>query len=152
MKLKIALFAIATVFLCGGLQADSMVLSDDAIGLSKTSVFDDPAPAEFAYSTLDPKQSGVLPRAYEDAPPQIPHRLDKFLPITAKLNKCVGCHDDPDSIGKKVKGEPTAMPESHYIKINNERVMANRRYVCTLCHVPQAGVEALVGNTFRDGF
>ena len=148
MKLRIALFAAAAL-LGTGLHADTESLRDDTIGLSKTSVFEDPAPPEFAYSSLSPKQSGVLPRAFEDAPPQIPHRLYKYLPITAKLNKCLECHDVPEEIGKKVKGEPTPTPVSHYDKHGNELSMANRRHFCTLCHVPQAEVNALVGNTFR---
>lgn len=147
MKYKIALFATLAL-LVGGLHADNGGLSDDAIGLSKTSVFDDPVPPEFAYSTLNPKESGVLPRAYEDAPPQIPHRVDKFLPITVKLNKCLECHDDPDAIGHKKKGKPTAMPESHYVKAG-EPEMAKGRHFCSLCHVPQAEVKILVGNDFR---
>ncbi|PIV88285.1 MAG: cytochrome C [Hydrogenophilales bacterium CG17_big_fil_post_rev_8_21_14_2_50_63_12] len=151
MKRKIALFVIAAAFPFGAPQADPLTLLDDAIGLSKTSVFDDPAPAEFAYSTLDPKKSGVLPRAYEDAPPQIPHRVDKFFPITVKLNKCMECHDDPDAIGHKKQGKPTAMPESHYVQGGGEPKMANGRHFCSLCHVPQAGVDVLVGNNFDAG-
>lgn len=149
MNLRIALFAASAMVLVGAALAEPVVLSDDAIGLSKTSVFDDPAPPEFVYPSVDPKQSGVLPRAYEDAPPQVPHRLDKFLPVTRKLNKCLECHDDPEKIGKKVKGKPTAMPESHYVKNGDELVLSNRRYVCTLCHAPQAEVGTLVGNTFE---
>lgn len=148
MKLRIALFAAAAL-LGTGLHADTELLRDDAIGLSKTSVFEDPAPPEFAYSLLNPKQSGVLPRAFEDAPPQIPHRLDKYLPVTAKLNKCLDCHDEPEEIGKKVKGEPTPMPVSHYRNHGKDLGMANGRYFCALCHVPQADVNVLVGNTFR---
>lgn len=150
MKFKTALFAAFTVLLGAGLQAEPVVLMDDAIGLSKTSVFDDPAPPEFAYSPLDPKKSGVLPRFWADAPPQIPHRVDKFLPVNAEVNKCLGCHEDPESIGKKDKGAPTPMPESHYVKEADKFVTANRRYVCTLCHVPQAQVSALVDNTFQE--
>lgn len=147
MKFKIALIA-AAAFMSGWLHADG--LSDESLGLSKTSVFDDPVPAEFAYSSVDPKQSGVLPRFWEDAPPNIPHRIDKYTPVSAKLNKCVDCHDDPDEIGRKRKGKPTAMPESHYLKNkDDELVMSGRRHFCTLCHVPQAGVETLVGNTWR---
>lgn len=150
MKFKIAFVAAVATLLGGGLQADPVALMDDAIGLSKTSVFDDPAPPEFAYSTLDPKKSGVLPRFWDEAPPQIPHRLDKYLPVNAKTNKCLQCHDDPDAIGKKVKGKPTPMSATHYLKSEaGEFSVSNKRYVCTLCHAPQAGVDTLVGNTFR---
>ena len=148
MKPRIALF-VAAALLAGGLcAAETEWVSDDAIGLSKTSVFDDPAPPEFAYSDLKPKKSGVLPRYWEEAPPQIPHQIDKLLPIRAKLNKCLDCHDSPDEIGKKVKGEPTPMPVSHYVKGGDEMKMANSRYFCSLCHVPQAGVDLLVGNDY----
>ena len=149
MKPRIALF-VAAALLAGGLYAAETVwVRDDAIGLSKTSVFDDPAPPEFAYSDLIPKKSGVLPRFWEEAPPQIPHQIDKLLPIRAKLNKCLDCHDVPEDIGKKVQGEPTPMPASHYVKEDDELVMAKGRYFCSLCHVPQAGVEALVRNTYQ---
>lgn len=148
MKLKIAFIAALTLA-AGWLQADS--LPDESLGLSKTSVFEDPTPPEFAYSDLPPKKSGVLPRFWEDAPPQIPHKVDKLIPITAKLNKCLECHDEPDDIGDKVKGEPTPMPESHYVKDGKDLAMSGRRHFCTLCHVPQAGVGVLVDNTFGAG-
>lgn len=149
MKPRIALF-VAAAFLAGGLYAaETQWVRDDTIGLSKTSVFDDPAPPEFAYSTVSPKKSGVLPRFWEEAPPQIPHQVDKLLPISAKQNKCLGCHDVPDEIGKKEEGEPTPMPESHYVKDGKDMTMSGGRHFCTLCHVPQAGVDALVGNTYK---
>lgn len=122
---------------------------DTGLSLSPVSVFDTPAPAVFEYRALDPKESGTLPRYWEGAPPQTPHRTDKFLPINAKLNKCLEYHEEPDKIGKKAKGKPTPMSETHYVKKDDELVVAGQRYVCNLCHVPQAGVEALVGNTYH---
>jgi cytochrome c-type protein NapB len=110
MKFKIAFVAAVATLLGGGLQADPVALMDDAIGLSKTSVFDDPAPPEVAYSSLDPKQSGILPRFWEDAPPQVPHRLDKFLPITAKANKCLECHEEPKRSARRPRASPRPCP------------------------------------------
>jgi cytochrome c-type protein NapB len=151
MKPRITLF-VGAALLAGGLcAAETEWIHDDAIGLSKTSVFDDPVPPVFAYSDLKPKKSGVLPRYWDEAPPQIPHQIDKLLPIRAKLNKCMECHDAPDEIGHKVKGEPTPMPESHYVKDGKDMTMANSRHFCNLCHVPQAGVDTLVGNTYGQG-
>jgi cytochrome c-type protein NapB len=146
------LWTITIVFAALGganlLHADSSIVRDDAIGLSKTSVFDDPAPPVFAYGDKAPAKSGVLPRAFEGAPPEIPHAIESFLPIKAGENSCLDCHDKPSMMGKKEKGRPTAMPESHYTKVEGKWERNNSRYVCTLCHVPQANVKDLVGNSF----
>jgi len=107
------------------------------------------APKAFEYRDIDPKQAGTLPRAWEDAPPQIPHRVDRYLPVNAKLNKCLECHDEPGMIGRKQSGKPTPMSETHYVRSGNQLNLANSRYVCTLCHAPQTEAPALVGNTFQ---
>jgi len=149
MKLRIALLAVS-FGLAFGLRADNSGIVDDSLGLSKVSVFEVPAPAVFEYRTLDPKESGVLPRYWEDAPPQVPHRIDKFLPVNAKANKCLECHEEPEKIGKKMKGKPTPMSATHYLKSGSgELSVSNKRYVCTLCHAPQADVGTLVENTFK---
>ena len=133
----------------GLLQAADNGISDDAIGLSRTSVFDDPAPDIFAYSDKEPSSGGVLPRSFEGAPPQVPHKIEAFLPIKAGKNMCIVCHDRPSMMGKKVKGIATAMPESHYTKVEERWERANARFNCTQCHTPQAGVSDLVSNTFK---
>jgi cytochrome c-type protein NapB len=134
----------------GALQAEGVVLVDDQMGLSKTSVFEDPSPPAFDYPATDPSASGALPRAWEGAPPQIPHNIADFLPINAESNQCIRCHDKPAMMGKrKVKGIPTPMPESHYVKADDGKLSrAGSRHVCTQCHAPQAEVGDLVGNTF----
>ncbi len=124
-------------------------VADSAMGLSKTSVFDDPSPPAFAYPDTTPAAAHPLPRAYEGAPPQVPHGIADFLPITADENTCLSCHDKPKLMGKKLKGLATPMPESHYTKVDGKWQRNNNRYVCTQCHVPQANVKDLVGNTFR---
>ena len=112
-----------------------------------------PAPEKFSYSESFPGTSKILPRAYDGAPPQIPHNFESFLPVTAKNNMCKSCHHNPSMIGKKSAGLPTAMPVSHYTdqrhapeKMSEEIVGA--RYVRTQCHVPQAGIKPLVENVF----
>lgn len=148
MKLKIALVALAASAMGMAHAAPDFIL-DDSLGLSPVSVFATPAPAAFEYRAMDPKQSGILPRYWEDAPPQTPHRMDKYLPINAKGNKCLECHEEPEKIGKKVKGKPTPMSRSHYDEKRGELTVSNKRYVCTLCHAPQAEVGVLVDNTYR---
>lgn len=148
-KIWICSIALAGLGGFGPLHAGPAGVRDDAIGLSKTSVFADPSPAAFAYSDKAPSKSGVLPRAYAGAPPQIPHVIDKYLPIKADENACLDCHEKPAMMGRKVKGKPTPMPESHYTRVDGSWQRNNTQYFCTQCHVPQANVKELVGNTFR---
>ena len=149
MKLKLFMLAALSTLALGCSTVGEVAILDDSLGLSPVSEFATPAPSAFEYRDLDPKVSGILPRAWDDAPPQIPHRADKFLPVNAKLNKCLECHDDPGMIGRKVKGKPTPMSETHYLKTGGDYAVSNKRYVCTLCHAPQAEVTVLMGNTFR---
>jgi cytochrome c-type protein NapB len=134
----------------GALQAAETTQTDDQMGLSKTSVYDNPSPPVFEYPATKPANASALPRAYFGAPPQVPHSIASYLPITSSKNKCLSCHDDPDMIGKaQAKGEPTPMPESHYHKAaNGSLTFSDKRYVCVQCHAPQADVKELVGNTF----
>jgi len=148
------LTGLTLIFLCVNVQAAKPV-KDSSLGLSKTSVNDSPEPEKFGYSNNFPGTGNLLPRAYKDAPPQIPHNIEAFLPVTAKSNNCKMCHDNQAMRGKKVKGQATAIPDSHYTdlrhapgKVTTELIGA--RYVCTQCHVPQANVKPLVTNTFDD--
>jgi cytochrome c-type protein NapB len=147
---------VLAVLLAGGiaismglLQAADNVIQDDKIGLSKTSVFDDPSPETFTYSDKDPSQGGVLPRSFSGAPPMVPHKVEQFMPIKPGKNMCVVCHDKPALIGKKAPGIATSMPESHYNMEEGKLVRSNARYNCNQCHTPQAGVGELVNNTFK---
>ena len=130
-------------------------IADAEMGLSKTSVFDTPEPQTYTYSDKFPGTSTVLPRAYLNAPPQIPHNIESFKPITASNNACIGCHTNPALWGKTVpQGTPTPIPESHYTDLRNKpNVVGDKlvgaRYVCTQCHVPQANVKVLVENSFK---
>lgn len=148
---KLALIGTAlalTLAAASGLAADKKAVSDDQIGLSRTSVYDAPAPQTFQYRDNQPFSGQVLPRAYQGAPPQIPHDIQNFVPITRENNTCVGCHQQPAMIGKKTKGQPTPLPITHYVDAKASSLnMA--RYVCTQCHTPQANVKPLVGNTFK---
>jgi cytochrome c-type protein NapB len=152
--LKTTLTGLILILLCANVQASKPV-KDSSLGLSKTSVNDSPVSEKFSYSDKFPGTSNVLPRAYPGAPAQIPHNIESFLPVTSKNNACKMCHDNPSMQGKKVKGQATAIPASHYTdlrftpgKVTTELIGA--RYVCTQCHVPQANVKPLVTNTFND--
>ncbi len=129
-------------------------IAPDSMGLSKGSVFDVPTPQAYPIKGGPPGQDAVLPRAYPGAPPQIPHDIGDFLPITAASNMCIACHNQPDNWGKKREaGQPTPIPQSHYTDLRNapgkvtDHLM-NSRYTCNQCHVPQHNARPLVENTF----
>lgn len=150
MKTNTLLIGFAAIFAAACATSQSGPVADNAIGLSKTSVFEDPSPAVFEYPKTEPSAATLLPRSWNSAPPQIPHKIEAFLPIKAEKNLCITCHDKPSLIGKaKVKGIPTTMPESHYDTVEGKLVRNNGRHVCTQCHAPQANVAELVGNTFK---
>lgn len=148
MKTKSMLFAALGGFALGCAAAGNVAVQDDSLGLSRVSVFEVETPSAFDYPDLDPKTSGTLPRAWEGAPPQIPHSVKKYLPVKAKLNECLDCHEKPETIGKGEKGKSSPMPDSHYVQDGKARQLSNRHYVCTLCHAPQVEVQPLMGNTF----
>ncbi len=149
MKQKLLMLAALSTFALGSYAVGDLAVLDDSLGLSPVSVFADPAPAAFEYRDLDPKVAGTLPRSWEDAPPQIPHRAEKYMPVNAKMNKCLECHEEPGKIGKKQKGKPTPMSEAHYVKSDKgELGISNKHYVCTLCHAPQVDVAPIMANTF----
>jgi len=126
-------------------------------GLSKTSVFEVPEPKVSHYPATPPGESKLLPRAYLGAPPQVPHDISDFLPITAESNMCLACHDQPELRGKKREtGAVVPIPASHYADHRRapKTVTGNlvkARYNCNQCHVPQADAPALVENTFSAG-
>lgn len=135
-------------------------ITDTSLGLSKTDINDSPAPLKFNYNDNFPGLDPVLKRAYSGAPPQIPHNIEAFLPVGKTRNMCKVCHDKRDTFDangktKRVKGQPTAIPASHYIdhRLNTGEIgktVIGARTVCTQCHVPQANVQPLVENTFDD--
>ncbi len=136
-----------------GAHAGQPGIADKDLGLSKSTVFDTPSPEAFAYGEASPGSGNTLPRAYTGAPPQIPHSVQGFIPVTVRNNLCVGCHNNPAMWGQKTKGVPTPMPPSHYTDTRNApgnvtKKLIGARFVCTQCHVPQASVQPLVDNTF----
>jgi len=132
----------------------AQTISADSMGLSKGSVFDQPTQKVYGTKAKQPGENKVLSRAYPGAPPQIPHDISNFLPITAQSNMCIACHTRPDQWGKpREKGMPTPIPQSHYTDQRNapDKVtdhLINVRYNCNQCHVPQMDARPLVKNTF----
>lgn len=153
IKKVFALLTAAALMATGSSYAATSIKAEN-MGLSKTSVFEVPTPVVYHYSSAPPGQSKLLPRAFSGAPPQIPHDIRDFLPITRENNLCIACHNLPDQWGtKREAGAATPIPATHYTDRRNapDKVtdhLINARYNCNQCHVPQADAPALVENTF----
>ena len=138
-RVGIGIVAAAILAACAG-----MAVEDKDFGLARGSVFDTATPQAYSFEGGDAGKAG--PRAL-GTPPVITHPIDSYPPITASANACSGCHERPAEIGKKAKGQPTAAPADHYVRAGDGKlVISGAHWNCLLCHAPQAGVPALVGN------
>ncbi len=154
------------------------VLSDRQLSYRNQDLEDESTvvPPKVTYSEAAPGTAKRIPRAYQDAPPMIPHSVDGLLPITKDNNQCLGCHM-PD-VAKSVGATP--IPPSHFVNfrpkteakggvifkngkpvkntsdehlgnvsIKKENHLYQGRFNCSQCHAPQANVKPLVGSTFK---
>jgi len=127
---------------------------------------EDVVPPSVHYNSAAPGTSKKIARAFQDAPPMIPHDTTGMLPITKGNNQCLMCHmpDMATSMGA------TPIPVSHFTNfrphtaIKGDKILKNGqavkntssetqanvsikstegklyagRYNCTQCHAPQA--------------
>lgn len=145
----------------------------DADLLDETKVVSD----ETKYLTDPAGASTKIKRAYENAPPMIPHDTEGMLPITIDNNQCIMCHDPmlAESMGA------TAIPKSHFTSFREDvnidkkgqlqrdgKVVANgsdlktiikpldhlsnARFNCSACHAPQSQSEIVPENNFVTEF
>ncbi len=134
---------------------------------------EDVVPPAVKYHAAAPGTSKKFKRAFQDAPPMIPHDTTGMLPITKEDNQCIMCHmpDVAASMGA------TPIPISHFTnfrpqtKVVGNKILKNGkavkntssehlanvsikvdkkeqklyagRYNCSQCHAPQA-TNALV--------
>jgi cytochrome c-type protein NapB len=127
----------------GGPQSQGLTAED--IGLSASDVFDTPDPESPQPDSSDPGEGDAVARAFDGAPPAIPHAIDDFLPITRDENGCLMCHTDADMA--------PVVSESHYIDLRNKPgevrdEIAGARQVCVSCHVPLTDAPLLRENHF----
>ncbi|HJE03950.1 Periplasmic nitrate reductase, electron transfer subunit precursor [Aliarcobacter thereius] len=175
MKLfKIALISLIAIFFI----ACSEEKKEDNFGLrtgdllDESSIVADPT----NYSTDVAGTSTKIKRAFENAPPMIPHDTEGMLPITIDNNQCTMCHDPmiAESMGA------TPLPKSHFtdfregVKIDNKGNLirdgknvdsselktivkpldhlSNARFNCSACHAPQSENQNVPKNNFTTEF
>ena len=162
--MKKSLFTVGAIIVvttaCAAMAKGS--IDENSLGLDKGSVFDTPVPPKYEAHGAPPGSGNQLTqRSYPTAPPLIPHSIEGLTPITLKNNMCMGCHYQPDKIGKpRAKGQPVPIPASHYetgaygkpaaglSAVKHGDKVSTARYVCTQCHRPQTNAQPLVESTF----
>jgi len=158
-------------------------ISATSLGLRKDSLFVEDKtvkPRKTAYSTTYAGSGHKFERAFQDAPPMIPHDTTGMLPITKDNNQCIGCHmpDVAASMGA------TPIPPSHFIdfrpvttiakdgevekdghvientssptlanvSIKKTKKLYAGRFNCTQCHAPQSDTKLAVPNNFEPDY
>ena len=170
-KLALAITVATTILFAANTKN---VIDDDSIGLRKVDLLseDKAAPSETKYGTSQPMSGYKIERAYQNAPPMIPHDVEGMLEITPDNNMCVGCHDV--SVAESMTATP--IPKSHYIdfrpkhklegdnfiksvdNMKNEvsikpiETISHARFNCTACHAPQSTGGLAVENTFKANY
>ncbi len=150
-------------------------VTEKSLGLRKTDLYSertDTVGHEAKYSTKYAGSGHKIKRAFQDAPPMIPHDVVGMVPIKIKDNQCKGCHmpEVAPSMGA------TPIPSSHFTNfrpthnyngkaftksidnmknetsIKAEKKLVGARFNCTQCHASQSGDDLAVGNTFEADF
>lgn len=177
-KLTLGIATAAALFVVG-CTAATQTVSDESLGLRKTDVFsEDKIKGDMTQYGTTPAGSGVkFERAFENAPPMIPHDVEGMLPITIDNNQCTTCHDPAvaESMGA------TPIPKSHFTdfrpitKVDKNGAMIvegktitntsdiktvshkndsleGARFNCSQCHAPQSTATEAPANNFAPEF
>jgi len=153
--------------------------SEESLGLRKTDLYaeeTETAGHKADYSTTYTGSGHKIARAFQDAPPMIPHDVEGLLPITINDNQCIGCHMPKEA--KEMGMGATPIPVSHFtnfrpthkiskdgkdftksidnmkneVSIQETTKLTGARFNCSQCHAPQSGKDLAVGNTFEADF
>jgi cytochrome c-type protein NapB len=183
-KLTIGLVAAAVLMVgCGETTNDSPAaapakkvtvaptITEASLGLRKTDLYseDSTIASKTEYRTAQAMGSTKIKRAFQDAPPMIPHDTDGMLPIKIGDNACIGCHMPDVAVGMGA----TPIPVSHFtnfrpaggftdgkfhqgvdnykneVSIKKVNHLYGGRYNCSQCHAPQSQGNLAVENNFE---
>jgi cytochrome c-type protein NapB len=161
MTVRIVPAVVAVALVASAVLVAGPSVDDSRWGLSRTSVFDAPAPTPFESQLKKPGKSELLERSYPGAPPLVPHAIASHLPIGQRVNDCLDCHDLPEAWDPEERGAgDVPMPPSHYrdgghaaepSEADAEAALPEvdlARWTCVQCHVAPTDAPALVGNGF----
>ena len=149
------------------------VIQENSLGYRKSNLYSEGKKSETSgvqYNTAAPGTSRKIQRAYQDAPPMIPHDTEGMLIITKDNNQCLQCHSP--EVAEMVGATP--IPKSHFLNMRPVNKIVNGKLVkgvdnlknqisvkkitkvyegrfnCVQCHAPQAtNVELITENKFQ---
>lgn len=178
-KMALGLFAAATVFMVGCSAANQALQSEESIGLRKTDLYSENTTVgdKTEYIKTAAGESKIIERAFENAPPMIPHDVEGMIPITINNNSCTGCH--VPGVAESLNATP--IPASHFTNFRPDTAIAKdgriakegktvdntsdfkvvgkkldqlsgSRFNCTLCHAPQSMATDAPANEFQADF
>ena len=173
VKLTLAIATVATLY-ATTMSAAEKTVSEESLGLRKTTIYNekDTTADKVTYGKEAAGASKKIARAFQDAPPMIPHDVEGMLPITIGNNQCTMCHEPvvAESMGA------TPIPKSHYIdfrpkhnydgkkfskaidNMKNEVSvkpidhLSGARFNCSQCHAPQTTGKLAVENNFEAAY
>ena len=179
-KITLSIAVASSIFLAG---CGSASVSEESLGLRKTDLYSEGTTVgeKTKYGKATAGTSKTIARAFQDAPPMIPHDVEGMLPITIKDNQCVSCHapEVAPSMGAlaypvshmtdfrpktgmakdgKITKDGKEIDNTSSPKLGNVSIkstggkLSGARFNCSQCHAPQSQVEPLVGNTFKADF
>ncbi len=148
-------------------------INENDLGIISASVFSDDTnlDGKALYDTATPGHSAKYERAFENAPPMIPHNTEGFFPITMKSNICLSCH--MPAVAEAAGA--VALPETHFtslrpaitmedgiyktdvggaeiVKRRTPETLSNLYFSCNQCHAPQATITVDIENLFTPEF
>jgi cytochrome c-type protein NapB len=176
-KIALGLTAAAAILIVG--CTNKQTVSEESLGLRNTDLYSEYTTVgdETKYRKTAAGASQYINRAFENAPPMIPHDVEGMLPITIKNNACLGCHEPAVAASLNA----TAIPASHFTNYRPNTSLAsdgkivkegkkvvntadfvvgskklNRvsgaRFNCSQCHAPQSENENVPTNEFQADF
>jgi cytochrome c-type protein NapB len=177
-KLTLGIITAATLLVVNCTAADKTV-SEESLGLRTTTIYteDKTTGDKTQYGSSAAGTSTKIARAFENAPPMIPHDVEGMLPITIDNNQCTMCHEPAvaESMGA------TPIPKSHFTSFRPETILtkdgvmlqegkhldntsdiktvekpletlAGARFNCSQCHAPQSEGNDVPKNNFSTEF
>ena len=168
----IGLLALIIVLILGcQRQKKDEYIEEDSLGLIDASVKSEETnlKQKARFENSQPGNADKIERAFENAPPLIPHTTTGFFPIKMDNNICFSCHL-PDKVEQS---GAIAIPETHFtsfrptmvevdgvLQFEDESAVyeedldtTNHAYFnCSQCHVAQTDVTVDIENLFTPEF
>jgi len=147
------------------------VIDESTLGYRESSLYNEKSKGIEAasYSKTAPGASNKIQRAFQDAPPMIPHDTEGMLIITKDNNQCLQCHKP--EVAEMVGA--TSIPKSHFLNMRPENKIVDGKLVngvdnlqnqvsikkitkvyegrfnCVQCHAPQSNAKLITENEFQ---